>query len=61
MAENLVKWIDLSAMCQFGDVLREKVPSILSLNLIPLVYISSPSKGMFSQEELNLGFFLNLV
>ena len=61
MAENLVKWIDLSAMHQFGDVLREKTSSILSLNLIPLGDLSSPSKGVFSQEEINLGFFLNLV
>jgi hypothetical protein len=61
VAENLVKWIDLSAMCQFGDVLREKTPSILSLNLIPLGDLSGPSKGVFSQEELNLVFFLNLV
>jgi len=28
VAENLVKWIDLSAMHQFGDVLREKTPLI---------------------------------
>ena len=54
-----MKWIDLSAMRQFGDVLREKTPSILSLNLIPVGDLSSPSKGVFSQEEINLGFFLN--
>src|SRR5882762_7249367 len=61
VAKNLVKWIDLSAMRQFGDVLREKTPSILGLNLIPLGDLSSPSKGVFSQEKINLGFFLNLV
>ena len=61
MAKSLVKWIDLLAMRQFWDVLREKTPSILSLNLIPLGDLSGPSKGVFSQEELNLGFFLNLV
>jgi len=49
LAENLVKWIDLSAMGQFGDVLREKTPSILSVNLIPL---GDLSKGVFSQEEI---------
>jgi hypothetical protein len=33
-------------------------PSILSLNLIPLGDLSGPSKGAFSQEEINSGFFL---
>jgi hypothetical protein len=57
VAEDIVKWIDLSAMHQFGDGLREKTPSILSLNLIPLGDLSGPSK-VFSQDEINLGFFL---
>ena len=57
VAKNIVKWIDLSAMHQFGDGLREKTPSILSLNLIPLGDLSGPSK-VFSQDEINLAFFL---
>jgi hypothetical protein len=41
-----------------GWVERKKTPSILSLTLIPLGNLSGPSKGVFSQEEINLGFFL---
>jgi len=40
-------------MRHFGDVLREKTPSILSLNLIPLGDLSGPSKGVFFREEIN--------
>jgi hypothetical protein len=40
---------------------KKKTPSILSLNLIPLGDLSGSSKGAFSQEEINLGFFLNFV
>jgi hypothetical protein len=34
-----------------------KTPSILSLNLIPLGDLFSTSKGTFSQEGINSGFF----
>jgi hypothetical protein len=44
-----------------GWVEAKKTHSILSLNLIPLGDLSGPSKGAFSQEGINLGFFLNLV
>ena len=46
---------------QIWDGLRKKTPSILSLNLIPLGDLSSSSKGVFSQEKINLGFFLNFA
>ena len=61
LAENLVKWTDLSAMCKFGMVQEEETPSILSLNLIPLGDLFSTSKGAFSQEGINSGYFLNFV
>jgi hypothetical protein len=34
-----------------------KTPSILNLNLIPLGNLSSPPKGVFSQEEINLEIY----
>ena len=61
LAENLVKWTDLSAMHKFGMVQEKKTPSILSLNLIPLGDLFGTSKGAFSQEGINSGFFLNFV
>jgi|SRR5882762_4500013 len=42
--------IGLSAMRQFGDVLKE-TPSMVSLNLIPLGDLSSPSKGVFFKRK----------
>jgi hypothetical protein len=61
LAENLVKWTDLSVMCKFGMSQEKKTPSILNLNLIHLGDLSSPSTGAFSQEEIKFGFFLTAV
>jgi hypothetical protein len=47
------KWTDLSAMHIFG-MGQEKNPSILSLNLISLGDLFKPSKGTFSQGEINM-------
>jgi hypothetical protein len=53
LAKNLT---DLSAMRKFGMGQGKKAP-----NLIPLVDLSGPSKGAFSQEGINLGFFLHFI
>ena len=52
LTENLVKLIELSAMHKFGMGQEKKTPSILSLNLTPLVELSDPSHGAFSQEGM---------